>query len=71
MTRAWENAKPLIEAAIKYQDTHTITDVERELANDRAQLWCGEKSAIVTQMEDYPAGKKVRVWLAGGERTSR
>lgn len=67
MTRAWENAKPLIEAALKYQDTHSITDVERELANDRAQLWCGDKSAIVTQMEDYPAGKKVRVWLAGGE----
>lgn len=67
MSRTWEEAKPLIEAALEYQDTHNITDVERELANDRAQLWCGKKSALITQVEDHPRGKKVRVWLAGGD----
>ena len=67
MSRSWEEVKPLIEAALEYQDTHNITDVERELANDRAQLWCGKKSALITQVEDHPRGKKVRVWLAGGD----
>jgi len=69
MNRSWQQAIPLIEAALEYQDTHTITDVERELANDRAQLWCGKKSALITQVEDHPLGKKARVWLAGGDLT--
>ena len=54
--KAFKRAAPLIEKALKYQDTHTLDDVE-----------CGEKSVIVTEINDYPTGKRARIWLAAGE----
>ncbi len=65
--KAFKRAAPLIEKALKYQDTHTLDDVECQLMKDKAQLWCGEKSVIVTEINDYPTGKRARIWLAAGE----
>jgi len=65
--KTWAKAAPLIERALKYQDTHNLEDVQRELWRQKAQLWCGEKSVIVTEINDYPTGKRARIWLAAGE----
>jgi hypothetical protein len=44
----------------------TEAEVMAELAAGRAQLWCGERAAMVTQLvrADEPF---VHVWLGGGE----
>ena len=43
-------------------------DVERALAERRAQLFPGAAAAIVTETIDYPNGAKaMQVWLAGGD----
>ena len=66
--KTWEKAAPLIKRALKYQDTHDLEDVQRELWRQKAQLWCGEKSAIVTELHQFPQNrKKARIWLAAGD----
>ena len=66
--KTWAKAAPLIERALKYQDTHDLEDVQRELWRQKAQLWCGEKSAIVTELHQFPQNrKKARIWLAAGD----
>ena len=66
--KTWKKAAPLIERALKYQDTHDLEDVQRELWRQKAQLWCGEKSAIVTELHQFPQNrKKARIWLAAGD----
>ena len=66
--KTWEKAAPLIERALKYQDTHDLEDVQREVWRQKAQLWCGEKSAIVTELHQFPQNRrKARIWLAAGD----
>jgi hypothetical protein len=65
--KAFKQASPLIKKALAYQDTHTIDDVERELLREKAQLWCGDTSIIVTEIGEFPLGNKVRIWLAAGD----
>jgi hypothetical protein len=38
-----------------------------KLRDGRAQLWLGEKSAMVTEVHDEPVGRSLHVWLAGGD----
>jgi hypothetical protein len=47
-------------------DGWTLEAVEHEVREGRAQFWPLERSAAVTQIHTYPAGKVLRVWLAGG-----
>lgn len=63
----WALAAPLIERALRYQDSHTLEDVLQAIKEDRAQLWCGERSAIVTEILKAPHKRYCRVWLAGGD----
>jgi hypothetical protein len=55
--RAW--LVPAIEGA-------TEAEVMRELAAGRAQLWRGERSAMLTQLVDGPE-PFILVWLGGGD----
>jgi hypothetical protein len=57
----------LIERALRYQDSHTLEDVLQAIKEDRAQLWCGERSAIVTEILKAPHKRYCRIWLAGGD----
>lgn len=60
--------RPWIEAALARQPLHSFADVEAALAEGRAQLFPGERSVIVTAIEDYPNGERViDTWLAGGD----
>ena len=57
----------LIDRAVSRQDTHSLDDVKAAVAHGKAQLWCGEKSALVTELVVYPRKKVCRIWMAGGE----
>lgn len=57
----------LIDSALAYQDEHTIDYVQSEVFANRAQMWAGAKSALVTRIADYAGGRRVIVWLAGGD----
>lgn len=37
------------------------------LDNGDAQLWLGEKSALVALVEEHPTGPALCIWLAGGD----
>ncbi len=64
----WDRCKHWIEAALQYADgTHTLEDIRQGIAEDRFQLWTGEKSAIVTEILTYPRKKAVNFFLIGGD----
>lgn len=63
----WPVAASLLERALKHQNTHTIEDVKAAIDEGKAQLWCGLKSALVTEIVVYPLGKTCRIWLAAGD----
>lgn len=65
--KLWRKVDPLIESALKYQDEHDLDSIKREIFLKQAQLWEGEKSVIVTQIEEYPKIKKCRIWIAAGD----
>lgn len=67
MIEGWDFCEPLINRALKYQDTHTADDVLRHVLTAKAQLWRGKKSCAVTEICEYPKAKKLRVWLAAGD----
>jgi hypothetical protein len=60
----WERAKHHIAPAL---DGWTLEAVESEIEQGRARLWTTENSAAVTQLHEYPAGRVLRLWLAGGD----
>ena len=64
----WKKAKPLLERALKHQNTHTIDNVKQAIIENKAQLWCGEKSVIVTEILQHPAKAECRIWLAAGNK---
>ena len=61
-----EMAWSLIDRAVSRQDTHSLDDVKAAVAKGEAQLWCGEQSALVTELMVYPRKKVCRIWMAGG-----
>lgn len=64
---AWRRGAPHLKAALAGHDTHKLGDVLRMVANGKAQFWPCEKSAAVTEVIQYPQGRSVRIWLAGGD----
>lgn len=64
----WERCRPWIEAALPYcYGTHTIADVESQIADGRLQFWPGERCAVVTEIADYPRLRALNFFLAGGD----
>jgi len=64
----WERCHKWISDALQYAGgTHTIDDVFCAVANGKAQFHPLEKSAIITEVVDYPQRSVCRIWLAGGE----
>ena len=47
--------------------THTMEDVWRAILLGEAQLWVGERSAAVTQIDERPRARLLNVWLIGGD----
>ncbi len=64
----WSRCRPWIEAALPYcYGTHTIEDVERQIAEGRLQFWPGMRCAVVTEIVEYPRLKALNFFLIGGE----
>lgn len=59
--RLWESCRPLLTPALEDADE---TELLAALATGKAQLWAGERAAMVTQVTVDGA---CHVWLAGGE----
>lgn len=47
-------------------DGYTFRDVLAAVEAGRAQLWATPGAIIVTQIEEYPAGRVCRFWIAAG-----
>lgn len=60
---AWDRCRGWLTAAL---EDASEAEVLGELAAGRAQLWCGERAALVTQLIHGPE-PFVHVWLGGGE----
>ncbi len=64
----WERCHKWISDALEYAGgTHTMEDVYHAVATGKAQLHPLEKSAIITEIVDYPQRSICRIWLAGGD----
>lgn len=63
----WNKAKGYLSDALEYGDgLSDINDVRDLLAKQKADLWVGEKSAIVTQVVETHKAKVLFYYLAGG-----
>lgn len=64
----WERCRKFIEPSIPFTyGTHTIEDIEREIAAGRLQFTPGENSAVVTEILNYPRLRAVNFFLVGGD----
>jgi hypothetical protein len=62
----WDRVRAWLLPALRPQDGSEAELVE-EVVTGRAQLWIGERSAMVTQCIPEPAGLCIHAWLAGGD----
>lgn len=66
MTR--EEFAELISPALEHAgSTHSVDDVLAMLARGEAQAWIGERSVLVTRIDDHPRAKVLTHWLGGGD----
>lgn len=64
----WDRCEQYIIDALAYaNDSHSIDDVKQAVDSGSAQFHPLNKSAIVTEVVDYPKKSVCRIWLAGGE----
>jgi hypothetical protein len=64
----FDRCAPWIEAALEYTGgTHGIEDVRAAVAAGSMQLWPGERSALVTEVVQYPRLKAARIFAGGGD----
>lgn len=68
LEKEFERCAPYIAAALEYSGgTHTVADVAEMIRNGRAQFWPGFRSAVVTEINEYPQVKTLNYFLAGGD----
>lgn len=64
----WARCRTWIEAALAYcGGTHLIEDVEAQIERGEAQFWPGERSAVVTELVQFPRMSALHFWLCGGD----
>ena len=64
----WARCSKYIEDALEYAGgSHTLQDVMLAVSEGKAQFFPLERSAIVTEIVDYPQKAMCRIWLAGGD----
>lgn len=64
----WARCSKYIEDALEYAGgSHTLQDVMLAVSEGKAQFFPLDKSAIVTEIVDYPQKAMCRIWLAGGD----
>jgi hypothetical protein len=60
-------APHLANALERAGNTHHLNDVYGMLLSGEAALFVGDRSAVVTQEIEIPAGRQLHFWLAGGD----
>lgn len=63
--RLWARNAGYLEPALN--GAFTLDDVRATILAGNATLWPLERSAVVTEILEYPAKRVLRIWLAGGE----
>jgi hypothetical protein len=63
-----ERCRPWLEEALD-GGFFSWADVVSAVQHNRAMLWPGRNSAILTEDTMYPTGRVMQVWLAGGDIT--
>lgn len=64
----WARCGPWLEAALAHGGrSHALSDVRAMIEAGEAQLWPGDRSAMVTLVEDEPRERRLLIWLAGGD----
>lgn len=64
----FDRCSPWIQAALDRDiGAFELEDVWNYIAADKAQLWAGDNSAVVTALEYFPRKVVLRYWLCGGE----
>jgi hypothetical protein len=62
-----EEARQYLEPALSYAGgTHLWEDIVQGVAEQRYQFWPGNRSAIVTEIIEYPRRRVLHYFLAGG-----
>ncbi len=68
LRQQFDRCAPWLQTALDRDiGTHEIDDVWRFIEAGKAQLWPGEKSAVVTALEYHPRKVVLRYWLCGGD----
>jgi len=68
MSPDWARCAPFIDAALAHAGrTHALRHVVGMIEAGDAQLWPGERAAMVTLVEDEPLERRLLIWLAGGD----
>lgn len=68
MLTALDWSRPYIEDALAYSGgTHRWPDIQAGVLLGNLQLWPGQSSAAVTEINVYPRKKVLNVFLAGGD----
>lgn len=65
-TEVWLRCRPWLLPALR-REGGDEDDLIADLNAGRAQLWAGERSAMVTQCVGEARGLCLHVWLAGGD----
>lgn len=60
----WDRCSGYLEEAC---EGWTLDAVRAEIDAGRAVFWPMAKSAVVTQVLEYPKARVLRIWLAGGD----
>jgi len=64
----WQKYREYLLGAIEYTyGTHTEDDVLLMIIAGRLRIWTGEKSALVTEFQEYPQMKVLNVFIGGGD----
>lgn len=64
----FQRCAPWLQAALDHAGRLTLGDVAARLEANTAALWPGERSVMVTEIDDYgPDLREIHVWLGGGD----
>lgn len=64
--REYDRARPWLLKALEFEGDPEA-ELVAKLRAGHAQLWLGERSAMVTEVTEEPKGRTIHVWLAGGD----
>lgn len=67
LRREFERCWPWLAPALALHGEDTQEGLRAEILTGRAQLWPGERCAVVTQCVLGPDGGSIHAWLGGGK----